>query len=43
MSKKIIWISALMLVVLCFVSCNTYQRCPAYETAEVEATSPNRV
>jgi len=43
MSKKVVLVSVLALVVLFLVSCNTYQRCPAYGAAEVEAISPNKV
>ena len=36
MSKKAVLLSGLILIVLVLVSCNTYQRCPAYGAADVE-------
>ena len=43
MSKKIVLVSVLALIVLFLVSCNTYQRCPAYGAVEIEATDTDKV
>ena len=43
MSKKAMMISVLALIVLVLVSCNTYQRCPAYGAADVKVESAERV
>lgn len=43
MSKKVVVISVLALIVFVLVSCNTYQRCPAYGAVEVETVSTDKV
>ena len=43
MSKKIVIVSVWALFVLFLVSCNTYQRCPAYGAVEVETTDTDKV
>jgi hypothetical protein len=36
MNKKVVIAAVLILIVFFFVSCNTYQRCPAYGYVETE-------
>ena len=43
MNKKALVISILVLIGLFMASCNTYQRCPAYGSVEVEVTVTDKV
>ena len=43
MSKKALVISIVILIGLFMASCNTYQRCPAYSSVEIDVREADRV